>query len=37
MSNLKQDEEGLTLLLEENVNEFNEWRLKKLTLKLDFN
>ena len=36
MSDLKQDEEGLTLLLEENVNEFNEWRLKNLTLKLDF-
>ena len=35
MSDSKQDE-GLTLLLEEKVNEFNEWRLENLTIKLDF-
>ena len=35
MSDSKQDE-GLTLLLEEKVDEFNEWRLENLTIKLDF-
>ena len=35
MSDPKQDE-GLIMLLEEQVDEFNQWRMKNLTLKLDY-
>lgn len=35
MSDPKQDE-GLILLIEEQIDEFNQWRMKNLTLKLDY-